>query len=361
LPLPTPNKGESKKKFLERCMGNPTSVKDFPQAARRFAVCQSQSERRGKSIPLEQIQSVIFAKSWFQSKEDAIMFLQSRGYTGVQMDETDRSYIFTQTPETSFIPKSFETVEFCDGVAVVCGARAPMLKKNFDSKKPFSEATLGDYDEVLHHSARRESLAVKDLEEYFGVKYSQLVKVVDGVIPFRANLFRFALNNIASEEDVMVKGVTNYDLYDDAVRTPVEYISFSTGSESHEGVFQATLLFEIEEEKLVASVSPGWAGSISLKYFSIQKDTIAKFQNQITNFIKENNFLKGKKLLADGSFIKLPDVGWDDIILPDDIKRSISTESLKLKRKVYPLSVVSLSMVNLGTEKPTLGKSLRIT
>jgi AAA+ superfamily predicted ATPase len=365
LPLPTPNKGESKKKFLERCMGNPTSVKDFPQAAQRFAVCQSQSERRGKSVPLDQIQSLIFAKSWFQSKEDAQMSLQSRGYTDVQLKETDRSYIFTQQLETSFIPKSFETIDYGNGIAAVCGTRVPMLKKNFDSKKPFSEATLGDYDEVLHHSARRESLAVKDLEEYFGVKYSQLVKVVDGVIPFRSNLFRFALNGIASEEDVLVKGVTNYDLYDDETRTPVEYISFSTGNENHEGIFQATLLLEVEEEKLVASVSPGWAGSISIKYFAIQKDTIAKFQNQITNFIKENNFLKGKKLLADGSFIKLPNVGWDDIILSDEIKHSIQKNVVEyidripeIKAKGLPVKRGLLIHGDPGNGKTYLGKVL---
>lgn len=43
MPLPKPNKteGESKKDFLQRCMGNPTSNKDFPDNKQRYAVCNS--------------------------------------------------------------------------------------------------------------------------------------------------------------------------------------------------------------------------------------------------------------------------------------------------------------------------------
>lgn len=43
MPLPKPNKkeGESKKDFLQRCMGNPTSNKDFPDNKQRYAVCNN--------------------------------------------------------------------------------------------------------------------------------------------------------------------------------------------------------------------------------------------------------------------------------------------------------------------------------
>lgn len=42
MPLPKPNEGESKDKFIERCMANPTMNSDFSDNAQRFAVCQSQ-------------------------------------------------------------------------------------------------------------------------------------------------------------------------------------------------------------------------------------------------------------------------------------------------------------------------------
>lgn len=39
MPLPSKKEGESKKDFLQRCMGNPTSNKDFPDNKQRYAVC----------------------------------------------------------------------------------------------------------------------------------------------------------------------------------------------------------------------------------------------------------------------------------------------------------------------------------
>lgn len=361
MPLPRPSTGETKNKFLQRCMGDETAVKDFPQAAQRFAVCSAQNDKRGKSIPLDDIQSVIFAKTWFQTKEDAQMYLQGQGYLDTFLTETDQNYIYEQQPETVFIPKSLETMEFPDGVSVVCGAREPTVKKSFDPKKLFSEATLQDYDEVLHHSSRSENLQRKDMEEYFGCKYAQLVKLVDGFPPYRANLFRFALNGVSTE--LGCKAITNYDEYDSEFRSPVEYISFSTGTETHEGVFRASLFLEVGGEKLVASVDVGWGGCISLRYFSIQKDTIAKFQNQITSYIAENNFLKGKKLFSNGSFIKLPKVGWDDIILPDEVRNTIQknvidyiTHIPELQEKGLPVKRGLLLHGNPGCGKTFLGK-----
>lgn len=45
MPLPTPNSGESHDDFVDRCMANETANEDFPDAAQRRAVCESQWER----------------------------------------------------------------------------------------------------------------------------------------------------------------------------------------------------------------------------------------------------------------------------------------------------------------------------
>lgn len=42
MPMPTPNKGESQKDFISRCMGNPTMVKDYKKQNQRAAICYSQ-------------------------------------------------------------------------------------------------------------------------------------------------------------------------------------------------------------------------------------------------------------------------------------------------------------------------------
>jgi len=50
MPLPTPNKGEDKNKFISRCMSNPQAKRDFPNQNQRVAVCNTQWRRKRKSI-----------------------------------------------------------------------------------------------------------------------------------------------------------------------------------------------------------------------------------------------------------------------------------------------------------------------
>jgi len=42
MPLPKPSAGESQAEFIDRCMGDSTTVADFPDAAQRMAVCAGQ-------------------------------------------------------------------------------------------------------------------------------------------------------------------------------------------------------------------------------------------------------------------------------------------------------------------------------
>jgi len=51
MPLPEKRKGESKNDFLGRCMGNPTTNKDFPDNKQRYAVCNNiwSKKKKGSS------------------------------------------------------------------------------------------------------------------------------------------------------------------------------------------------------------------------------------------------------------------------------------------------------------------------
>jgi len=49
VPLPKPSAGETRKKFISRCMGDEQSVKDFPDPSQRNAVCNSIFEDSGKA------------------------------------------------------------------------------------------------------------------------------------------------------------------------------------------------------------------------------------------------------------------------------------------------------------------------
>jgi hypothetical protein len=46
MPLPVPQKGQSRDEFVSQCMSNETMKKEFPKASQRVAVCLSQWARK---------------------------------------------------------------------------------------------------------------------------------------------------------------------------------------------------------------------------------------------------------------------------------------------------------------------------
>ena len=48
MPLVKPRDKEKRDDFIERCMGDKTSVQDFPKRGQRFAVCNSLYNARNK-------------------------------------------------------------------------------------------------------------------------------------------------------------------------------------------------------------------------------------------------------------------------------------------------------------------------
>ena len=42
MPIPTPNTNEPKDEFIGRCMADDVMLKEYPEAAQRYAVCQAQ-------------------------------------------------------------------------------------------------------------------------------------------------------------------------------------------------------------------------------------------------------------------------------------------------------------------------------
>jgi hypothetical protein len=45
MPLPTRQPNEDRHEFIGRCMADSKAIKEFPDAAQRYAVCQYQAER----------------------------------------------------------------------------------------------------------------------------------------------------------------------------------------------------------------------------------------------------------------------------------------------------------------------------
>jgi len=49
MPLPSPKGKEEQPKFVSRCMGDPTMLKEYPDQKQRAAICYSQFKRAKKS------------------------------------------------------------------------------------------------------------------------------------------------------------------------------------------------------------------------------------------------------------------------------------------------------------------------
>jgi hypothetical protein len=66
MPIPKPNKDESKKDFLSRCMGNDTMVKDYENPSQRYAICIGQT----KGFLLQQTCAYLQCSSECEDEED---------------------------------------------------------------------------------------------------------------------------------------------------------------------------------------------------------------------------------------------------------------------------------------------------
>ncbi len=49
MPLPSKQKNESKEQFMDRCLGDEVSKKEFTDIKQRIAVCLSQWKQKGKN------------------------------------------------------------------------------------------------------------------------------------------------------------------------------------------------------------------------------------------------------------------------------------------------------------------------
>ena len=60
MPIPSP-KGEPKKNFLCKCMGDSVMVKEFPDEKQRYAVCQSKWKKSKGTVEIDFTDQIIAA------------------------------------------------------------------------------------------------------------------------------------------------------------------------------------------------------------------------------------------------------------------------------------------------------------
>ena len=196
------------------------------------------------------------------------------------------------------------------------------LSLTYSDQTKLNDATLGEYAEAIHSKPERTKIFRSTLINYLGRPYHEIQKINEVFPPYRSHLLRYALIKLFPIEKT--QRILNFESWGDEEMLPPEYVTFTTGKEVLKGLLTGTLFLDAEETgKVVLSVFPGYMGRTHVQIYSPDLDNAYKTLKLINDYIRDNNFLKGQKLYHNGSFMKFPNTKWEDVILPEDVKKKL--------------------------------------
>jgi len=127
-------------------------------------------------------------------------------------------------------------------------------------------------------------------------------------------------------------------------KTPVVTFDIEISPDKYiKGYREGCLFYEKEGSKLCVQIDRGH-GREEYSYSITTSEEDSKLLQKLKKYASENNLYKGKKIDCRGNFLKLENVSWDDIILPESTKKVIKSnieENFALREtfKKYGLSV----------------------
>jgi hypothetical protein len=125
MPLPQPENGENKSKFISRCMVDLSDKKEFKDNKQRAAVCYSQFEEAESKAsvvindPINKEDCTLFfskaspdvGKHYFKTKEEALKDAKKMGLKGIHPHETkDGKTLYMAGPDHETFMKRHEEI-----------------------------------------------------------------------------------------------------------------------------------------------------------------------------------------------------------------------------------------------------------
>jgi hypothetical protein len=96
MPLPTPNKGESKDDFISRCAGNETMNNEFPDQDQKLAVCYSQWRKKESMEKKKEEKIVKITKPLKIEQDDKFIILEKGTKIKVLQERFDFRELFDE-------------------------------------------------------------------------------------------------------------------------------------------------------------------------------------------------------------------------------------------------------------------------
>ena len=203
MPLVKPKKRERRENFLERCMGDATSVDDFPNRSQRFAVCNDLYDNRNKedSKMLEEEKyhkkpkkKEEIGKDKFNNPGEATARAKEIGCSGIHSHE--------ENGKTIFMP--------CKTHDDYMNALSNKPDEEKPGKKPKDEMSYHDEDDDKKKPKKKEMEEDKDCvdgtcmceETQKQIYYAEIKTEQEGVFSGYASTF----GNVDQGNDIVAKG-----------------------------------------------------------------------------------------------------------------------------------------------------------
>jgi len=221
--------------------------------------------------------------------------------------------------------------------------------KNIDAEK-IKKEYVNDFD-ITQVRTEPAGFEYKIFTKYLGCKIKDIF-TTDFFIPnaMKGN-FLSAFKNVLSKHELL----DQRNFYGNGSEIPLQHSVVKLNSKlEEEFLVTGTQFYKSNDgDRFVFQIYKNWGG-LSIDIFTSNKniELNKSFVRDAIKWVDENNYLKGEKFSIGGEFLEVKEIGWDDVIFPNDEAKD------KIKKNIEKLSTKSPSRGMMFIGSPGTGKTL---